>query len=423
MSDDLPPGFVIQGQQQDDDLPPGFVVQGQQAAAAPKASFGLSDTWPARLAKSLYSAVTLPGDVYQGNVSMMGEDGHTNPEVINRAAELASLAGPTSAVAGSGPAIAAVAGLGKQVPVAPTREALLAAATQGYDKARGLGVDIDPSAVVGLGQRIVQDLDSKGISGELAPKTFSILARAGQAPPDSVATLSNLETLRRAFGHAASDFQNPTEQLAARAAKGHLDDYLAAIPDADVIRGPASEASQVLKDARGNYAAAKRSEQITDAVEAADLQAAAANSGQNIGNANRQRLKSILTSDRKSAGYSDEELAQMEQVIRGTGLGNAARYAGNLLGGGGGLGAAVVGGGAGAMTGGLGSFLPLVGVGLKKASDASVARGVSSLDEMVRLRSPLADILTQNRMPSTDTSATNQAIARLLLMSQPQPQY
>jgi hypothetical protein len=51
--------------------------------------FGLGDTWPARLAKSLYSAVTLPGDVYQGNVSMYGADGRTNPEVINRAADLA----------------------------------------------------------------------------------------------------------------------------------------------------------------------------------------------------------------------------------------------------------------------------------------------------------------------------------------------
>lgn len=51
----------------------------------------LMQTWPARLAKGAYSAVTLPGDVYQGNVSMYGPDGHTNPEVINRSADLAGL--------------------------------------------------------------------------------------------------------------------------------------------------------------------------------------------------------------------------------------------------------------------------------------------------------------------------------------------
>lgn len=51
----------------------------------------LSQTWPAKLAKSAYDAVTLPGDVYQGNVSMWGEDGRTSTEAINRSAELASL--------------------------------------------------------------------------------------------------------------------------------------------------------------------------------------------------------------------------------------------------------------------------------------------------------------------------------------------
>jgi len=50
----------------------------------------LSHTWPARLAKDAWSAVTLPGDVAQGKVEMW-KDGHTNPEVINRSAELAGL--------------------------------------------------------------------------------------------------------------------------------------------------------------------------------------------------------------------------------------------------------------------------------------------------------------------------------------------
>jgi len=51
----------------------------------------LGQTWPARLAKDAWGAVTLPGDVYQGNVSMYGEGGRTNPEVINRSMDLAGL--------------------------------------------------------------------------------------------------------------------------------------------------------------------------------------------------------------------------------------------------------------------------------------------------------------------------------------------
>lgn len=61
------------------------------AESMPAASFGLGDTWPARLAKSIYHAVTLPGDVYAGNVSMVGDDGRTNPAVVDRAADLAGV--------------------------------------------------------------------------------------------------------------------------------------------------------------------------------------------------------------------------------------------------------------------------------------------------------------------------------------------
>jgi len=51
----------------------------------------LTETWPARMAQDALSALMLPGDVYQGKVSMYGEDGRTNPEVINRSADLAGL--------------------------------------------------------------------------------------------------------------------------------------------------------------------------------------------------------------------------------------------------------------------------------------------------------------------------------------------
>jgi len=51
----------------------------------------LTETWPARMAQDALKALMLPGDVYQGKVSMYGDDGRTNPEIINRAADLAGL--------------------------------------------------------------------------------------------------------------------------------------------------------------------------------------------------------------------------------------------------------------------------------------------------------------------------------------------
>jgi hypothetical protein len=48
-----------------------------------------SQLWPARAAKGLWEGLMLPGDVYQGNISMYGDDGRTNPEVIRRSTDLA----------------------------------------------------------------------------------------------------------------------------------------------------------------------------------------------------------------------------------------------------------------------------------------------------------------------------------------------
>lgn len=51
----------------------------------------LTETWPAKAARSALDALLLPGDAYAGRVSMYGADGRTNPEVIGRSADLAGL--------------------------------------------------------------------------------------------------------------------------------------------------------------------------------------------------------------------------------------------------------------------------------------------------------------------------------------------
>lgn len=413
---DLPPGFVLNGPSADSDMPPGF---------GPKKKFGLEDTWPARLAKGVYDAVTLPGDVAQGKVSMTGEDGHTNPQVINRSAELAAVASPMSPAARSGVGWAGALKT-KEAP-APTQEALATAASAGYDKARNLGVEIHPDAISELGGKIGSHLNEMGIDGELAPKTFGILNRVQNAPADSVATVSNLETLRRSFGHAAGDFSNPTEQLAAQRAKQHLADYLASIPDRDVVRGPAAEVSGLIKDANGNYAASMRAQQIGDALQKAELQTAATHSGRNLDNKTRQAFVKLLTDDKAGAGFTAEELGQAERIVRGSKPADAMRGVGNFLGGGGGLGmlhGSSAGAGVGALLGGpLGAAIgaatpPAIGYGLKKGADASTMRAVERLNEMTRRRSPLGETMPTH--VAGEVSPQQAAMARALMLGAPQ---
>jgi hypothetical protein len=427
VSDDLPPGFVP-GAPSDasSDLPPGFV------SGVPH-KFGLGDTWPARLAKSVYSAVTLPGDVMSGAQTMpgLGDRPQSGPaptapnenstfigralnippaaanpmdELSGRVLDLATLGTPMAPKAATG-LVAPKVGL-------PTAEELKSAASTGYDSARNMGVDIKPEAISGTAQTLAQTLEKDGINAKLAPKTFGIIDELAAPPAGSVATIANLETARRSLGHAAQDFLNPTEKMAASRAIQHLDDYLGNIPQADVLAGDAAQASKILSEARQNYAASKRSSQINGEVDIAEGNAAAANSGQNIGNSVRQRFNSILKSDKKSSGYTDAEIAQMEKVRNGTALGNAARVGGNLLGGGGGLGSvasAAVGAGS---LGPIGATAPALGYALKKLSDASVARQVRKLDEMTRSRAPLAQ-----GTASTGLTAAEQFKRELLLRS------
>lgn len=394
------------------------------ADAKPK--FGLGDTWPARLAKSIYSAVTLPGDVMQGNVSITGEDGHTNPEVINRAADLAGIASPMSPAARLGVGYAGA--LKTEAAPGPTQEALDSSANALYDKARNLGVDLPASNIAGFADKTANELLSEhGITPEQAPNTYATLDRLRNAPDDAVVTVPNLDALRQNFGGTAGNFNAPRDQFAALIAKKRLADHVAALTDQDAVRGPASEVGAVTKEANGNYAAARRSEQISDALNKAELQTAATHSGRNLDNKTRQAFVKILTDDKAGAGFSAPELAQAESIIRGSKPADLMRSAGNFLGGGGGMGmlhGSSAGAGVGALMGGpigaaIGAVVPpAVGYALKKGADASTLNKVAAFQQMVRSRSPLGESMPE-RVVGNVSPKQALTVRALLLGSHP----
>lgn len=344
--------------------------------------------------RSLYDAVTLPGDVYTGKVDPKSDEG------IARAFEMGAWFTPMTPGMRAGERALPTAGKRMQqvMPETPSADALKAASREGYNQARDMGVDFSSDAVKSLGQRMQVGLEQDGILAELAPKTHTIILKLQQAPDGSVAPLSGLEAARRAFGKAAKDFNNPTEQLAAERALKFLDDFVANPDPQSVVAGPAAAAARTIKDARGNYAAAMRSDRITGAGERAELQAAAANSGANLENAIRQRVKSILLNPKQRAGFNEEEIALLDQVVRGTDDKNVLRVVGNLLGGGGGLGS-MVSGGLGAAAGGvmggplgagIGATLPpAMGAGAKMLNNRATQAALQNADKITRQRSPL----------------------------------
>lgn len=351
-------------------------------------------------------AFMLPGQVMKGEVQIRGDDGRITDEAIERAGEMATVAGPVNPAIRAGQrAIPGVAGATRReaVPV-PTAEELRAASQAGYNQVRDMGVDFSSTAITDLAGKTRMALEQDGILESLAPKTFRILSELQNAPAGSVAPLSGVEAARRAFGNAAKDFTNPTEQLAANRVIEALGKFTTKPDPATVVAGPAAAAGKLQADARANYAAAKRSERLAGVEERAELRSSGANSGQNLDNTLRQRAADILIRPKEAAGFSNEELAALEQVVRGGFKRNALRGVGNLLGGGGGMGA-VVSGAVGGLVGGAfggpalgaaaGAGVPAAGLAAKAAAGRATSKAFKAVDEMTRMRSPLYEQLVK----------------------------
>jgi hypothetical protein len=401
-----------------------------QQYAPQEKSFGekLLETWPARLGKAVFnaahSAVTLPGDVMSGQVAVDPSD----PKFIGRTLDFATMANPLPASTRAGVGWAGAPRAPTQAAI-PTREALEGAADAGYKQVRSSPFEVQASAVGDMASKIQTNLERDGILAEFAPDTFTVLKKL-QSPGDAtIATGSGLVSAREALRVAARNQTNAREKLAAERAIRELDQFIEAPPAASVLAGTPAEFAKTAADARANYAAAKRSETVGDALHEATLQTGSTYSGRNFDNAARQKFRQLVTNDRKSAGFSDAEIAQTERAVMGSKTADISRTLGNALGGGGGLGALHTGlaaFGAGTALGGplvgvaAGVAAPLTGQVLKRGADASTMKQIRILDEMIRSRSPLAETMPQNLALSPAEEFRRYLLVRSLLANQNQ---
>lgn len=370
-------------------------------------------------------SVMLPGE------AMAGQIDPSSDEAIARSFEFASMFSPATPGMRSGDM--AIPGESRSVrqatPAAPTADDLYAEAGRGFQAMRDSGVDYSSNAVRDMAETLKIKLMEDGFDEETATRTIRTLNKLATPPENSVANIRGLHSARKTFGKVAQDFNNPPDQSAATRAIRGLDEFIGNADEASVVAGTPSDAANALKTANANFSAAKRSDSLTGIERAGELRAAAANSGQNTGNSLRQRIASLILNPKASSGFNEAELAQLEQINRGTMTQNATRYMGNLLGGGGGLGAAVTGGVAGAgaaistgnpMMSLLGVAAPVAGAVSKKVSNSLTQKALSAADDATRMRSPLYEQMAQNApyevIPQQRTAAL---IRALLLGNQP----
>lgn len=304
---------------------------------------------------------------------------------------------------------------------APTAEALETAARGAYQHPAVAALELHPSSTAYAAGKITDGLNRGGFRQLTAPQTFGLVQEL-KSRVGPTAKIADIQSVRTALGKVAGNFANPVEQAAASKAINGIDDYLANLKPFDVAAGDAKAAASILNEAKGNYAASKRVSRLDDADYRAELNAASAHSGNNINNATRQALKSILLSDKKRRGFSADEIAQMEKIVKGTFAGNMNRILGKIFATTGMHGAGTLAGSLAAapMTHGLSLALPAIGYAGRKFGDRSTAKAIAELDRMAAMRSPLGASLPP-ALPSTNptiigllsglTEARNQRLA------------
>lgn len=406
--------------------------------------------------KALYSAAVsgarAPGDVYTGRAatpfsaprvpaSPSAISANPDPALLGRGADFGLMFGTVpSAALRAGEMIpgeiAATRG-------APSAKELKAEGSAGYDALRKTGLEIDPAAVSQMATGLQNDLTRRGFGATVAPATHSIIsdiANPGTLAPgqNRVATIDDILGIRQNLGNVSGTSQEAT---AGNIAKHAVDDFLSELDPKAVVGGTTSpqDAAKALAEANANYAAAQRSNTLTGALDRgntgiesqATARAHAANSGLNLDNAIRQRVASLLQKEDNLAGFSNLEVAALNNVVEGGGVQNAARRLGNLMGGGQGmhggamgtLGAIIGAHAGGGMEGaGAGAAIPiLAGAGAKGLENYLSRRSLNNVDEMVRARSPLADALAG--MSGPPAMNRNSAVLRSVLpgLLSPQP--
>ena len=378
-----------------------------------------------RLGNALMGAASLPGDVATGKIDM--NDPMQARSNVGRVAQAASLASPMGPEA-----------IGSRL-IAPASEDLYKAGSEGFNAWNKSGVEINPSGVANAATQIKQGLiNNDFLIPESAPRTHALLDQLATPPTGALPMrAADLDAARQKLVELG---QSPGDEgMAARTAKRGLLDYMQNVAPQDIVAGASAypEARTKLSDAIGNWAAGSRTGALEGIDENAELRAAAANSGKNIGNATRQRVASFVqnppanpagSSMAVKAGFNPDEIEALKGVVQGGPGANAARGVANLLGGGGGIGrmmTTAAGAGLGHMTGvgpevgGLVGFE--AGHAAKGLENAAVQRSLRQVTGDVAQRSPLFQSGQGPQAPVFPT-ARNALVRALMTQQQPPSQ-
>lgn len=392
----------------------GTVAEVAGAAAVPMAAAGRGATLAGRFgtgamtgAKGLAARAGLmagEGAAY-GAASAAGHD-----QDIATGAAIGAAGGAAGSVVGD----AVSAGLSKAhgaikgKPNVPDLENLRTAARQAYDRAENAGVIFKPEGMQRLGNTIKTELADFGYHPQLQPRVSAVLSEIDRLGQGNT-TLKGVDVLRRIANNVGAS-QDPSEKALGAMIVSKIDDFVSDIKFNDVIAGNPMEGAAALKQARNLWSRVSKNERLIKAVEEAKNRAGATGSGGNVENATRQNVRKMLE---KGRGFTADEKAAMQQIVRGTKTQDALRLAGKLSPSGNGLMAAL--GVGGAMVNPAIGVASLGGMGAKALADRGVQQGVDALETLIRSGGNAAALQSAQGTLARLSQAQREALARFVM--------
>ena len=281
----------------------------------------------------------------------------------------------------------------------PKAAELRQAASDMYDKLHSMGVTYAPHALGDLADKIQGattdipgNVDPEVNKSVLSVLTNNVLPRLRDSAESGVGmSLKELDKMRQGVYDKIGDPAANTKdnRRLAWTIMNHMNDFVNTATDdmihvpGDMAAGAAQKAAVELQQAKQLFSRSAKTQQIEDIIKSAQLRAASAFSGGNINNTIRQRLRPLVdpTSPKVLRGATPEETAQINSVVKGTPVGNAARVVGAAAPSRGGL--SLIGT---AIAGHLNPMLlagSALAQGAKGIADSSTERGVQKLLNMV----------------------------------------
>lgn len=284
------------------------------------------------------------------------------------------------------------------------RDVIEDAAASHYQHPDVKGLVVEPGAMSNLRSSIERDLNQV-TRQRLAPNTYGTIEELEKPlypalgpNAQGAVTIDDIDSVRKILNRQRMNFSSPGEErLAANIAVQKIDDFLANLKQPDLRSGNAASGVSHLQDARADWAAAKRMEMVDDKIQSAVLRAASTYSGHNVENAIRQNLRAILNPKDKKlrAGWTDEELDRVRQIVEGGGWSNFLREVGNRTAGNLPLwlsvGEAAISGHPGLMA------IPLAGRALKTVTNRAAEERAAGLGQLLSERSPEGKLFRATR--------------------------